>query len=106
MQKAAASALSILFALGCASSTIRSGEAPGRTAAGLQEKWHAGFLFGTVEGTSTYDLAEACPRGWAEIRFEPDPFTLLAGALTLYLYSPSRLTVVCARRPGDEALSF
>jgi hypothetical protein len=92
--------------LGCATSTLRSGEAPGRTAPGLNEKWHASFLLGTVRGIDGYDLREACPRGWAEIRVAPDPFTLLAGAVTLFVYSPSRVTVVCSRQPGDEALSF
>ena len=92
--------------LGCASTTLRSGEPPGKTAVGFDEKWHAGFLFGTVRGMEPYELSRVCPNGWAEIRVEPDPFTLLAGALTLFIYSPSRVTVVCARRPGDEALPF
>lgn len=99
----------VLLALplwGCATSTLRSGEPFGRTAAGMNEKWHAAFLFGTVRGIEPYDLARACPHGWAEIRIAPDPFTILAGAMTLFLYSPSRVTVVCARRPGDEELAF
>jgi hypothetical protein len=104
-----AQALSLLLSLsacGCASSTLRSGEPPGKTAAGLNEKWHAAFLFGTMRGLERYDLAQACPQGWAEIRIEPDPFTIAASAITLFIYSPSRVTVVCARRPGDEELSF
>jgi hypothetical protein len=106
MRAQALSLLVSLTACACATSTVRSGEPPGRTAAGLNEKWHAGFLFGTVRGIDRYDLSRACPNGWAEIRIEPDPFTLVAGAMTLFLYSPSRVTVVCARRPGDEELSF
>lgn len=95
-----------LVVCGCATTTLRSGEPPGRTAAGLDEKWHPAFLFGTVPSSRNYDLGRACPGGWAEIRVEPDPFTLLVGAATLFLYSPSRVTVVCAKRPGDEASSF
>lgn len=91
---------------GCATTTLRSGEPPGRTAAGFDQRWQAGFLFGTVRGTRRYELSQACPHGWAEIRVEPDPFTLLAGAMTLFIYSPSRVTVVCARQPGDEELAF
>jgi len=91
---------------GCATTTLRSGEPPGKTATGFEERWHPGFLFGTVRGYERYDLARACPHGWAEIRIEPDPFTLLAGAVTLFIYSPSRITVVCARQPGDDQLSF
>lgn len=106
MRYQAVSLLACLLLVGCATSTLRSGEPPGRTAPGLDEKWHASFLFGTVRGTQRYDLAEACPQGWAEIRVEPDPFTLLAGAATLFFYSPSRVTVVCARQPGDDELAF
>lgn len=90
----------------CATTTLRSGEAPGRTAAGYDERWHPGFLFGTVRGKERYDLARLCPHGWAEIRVAADPFTVLAGAVTLFVYSPSRITVVCARQAGDENLSF
>lgn len=95
-----------LLATGCATSTLRSGEPPGKTAAGFDERWHAGFLFGTVRGVARYDLSRACPRGWSEIRVEADPFTVLAGAMTLFVYSPSRVTVVCARQSGDEELAF
>jgi len=51
---------------GCATTTLRSGEPPGKTAAGFEERWHPGFLFGTVRGFGRYDLAQACPHGWAE----------------------------------------
>jgi hypothetical protein len=104
-----ARALSLLWCLaltGCATTTLRSGEPPGKTAAGFDERWHPGFLFGTVRGFSRYDLGHACPNGWAEIRVEPDPFTILAGAVTLFIYSPSRVTVVCAKQPGDANLPF
>ncbi|RYZ08941.1 MAG: hypothetical protein EOO73_06520 [Myxococcales bacterium] len=95
-----------LACAGCATTTLRSGEAPGRTAAGYDERWHPGFLFGTVRGKEPYDLSRLCPNGWAEIRVAADPFTVLAGAVTLFMYSPSRITVVCARQAGDETLAF
>lgn len=91
---------------GCATTVLRSGEPPGRTAPGFDERWHASFVFGMVRGGAGYDLSRACPGGWAEIRVEPDPFTLLAGAATLFLYSPSRVTVVCAKQPSDEGEPF
>ncbi|HYJ10353.1 MAG TPA: hypothetical protein VEX18_15120 [Polyangiaceae bacterium] len=106
MRPAALTAALAVATLSCATTTLRSGEPPGRTAAGLDERWHTGFLFGAIRGMDRYDLGRACPHGWAEIRVEPDPFTLLAGAVTLFIYSPSRVTVVCARRPGDEELAF
>ncbi len=97
----------LLLALsGCAPSLLRSGEPPGATARGFDEKWHTSFLWGTVRGVGGYDLARACPGGWAEIRVEKDPFTLLAGAATLFVYSPSRITIVCASLPHSEQLAF
>jgi len=100
-------ALAVSIALGgCATTTLRSGEPPGRTAAGYDERWHTGFLFGTLQSSEPYELTRLCPRGWAEIRVGADPFTILAGAATLFVYSPSRVTVVCARQPGDDQLSF
>lgn len=104
--RALALAFAALGSFGCATTTLRSGEPPGKTAAGLDEQWHPGFLFGTIRGIEPHDLTQACPKGWAEVRIEADPFTLLAGAVTLFIYSPSRVTVVCARRPGDEELAF
>ena len=91
---------------GCATTTLRSGKPPGHTAPGLNQAWHAAFVFGTIEGIRSYDLERLCPGGWAEVRVEPDPLTLLAGASTLFMYSPSRVTVVCALRPGDDPASF
>ena len=89
---------------GCATTTIRSGEPPGKTAIGFDEKWHPGFLFGTVRGVRRYDLSRACPRGWAEIRVEPDPFTILAGVVTLFIYAPSRVTILyCSRSPTPRS---
>jgi len=92
--------------LGCATTTLRSGEPPGATAAGFDHSWQSGFAFGLVRGIRAHDLGRACPEGWAEVRIEADPFTIVAGALTAFIYSPSRVTVVCAKRPGQEALSF
>lgn len=106
MRRATLTGLAACALLGCATTTLRSGEPPGKTANGFDERWHPGFLFGTVRGVGRYDLRRACPQGWAEIRVEPDPFTLLAGVVTLFFYSPSRVTVVCAKQPGDDELAF
>jgi len=95
-----------LSASACATTTIRSGEPPGKTAPGYDERWQPGFAFGTVRSARPHHLDQLCPRGWAEIRVEADPFTILAGAVTLFVYSPSRITVVCARQPGDDEVAF
>lgn len=85
-----------LFACGCASTTLRSGLPPGDSPPSHTEKWHAAFLFGLVEASGPYRLDRICPGGWSEVTLEPDPFTAIAGAITLFVYSPSRVTVVCA----------
>ena len=36
-----------------------------------------------------------------QLRLEPDAFTFLASLGTLFIYTPSRLTVVCAAEPGS-----
>jgi hypothetical protein len=87
-----------LFLSGCASSVVRSGLPPGRTATGFDERWHAAFFFGTISAGEGYDVARLCPEGWSEIRLSPDEFTFAAGLFTAFLYSPSRLTVICASR--------
>lgn len=89
--------LGAVFALGCASTTLRSGKPPGEAAPGYYERWHAAFLFGAVPFDSNYDLAHLCPNGWSEVRLTADPFTALSSLITAFLYSPSRLTIICAK---------
>jgi hypothetical protein len=86
---------------GCASTIVRSGHPPGDSPPDYSERWHSTFLFGTVEASGPYDLDRICPEGWSEVIVEPDPFTTLAGAATLFLYAPNRVTVVCAA-PGSK----
>ena len=88
--------LCALGLLGCASTTLRSGKPPGEVPARYDERWHPSFLFGLVPLHERYDLSQICRSGWAEVRVSADPFTALAGLLTLFVYSPSRLTIVCA----------
>jgi len=88
---------------GCTPATVRSGLPPADAATDHHEKWHAAFLFGALEASGPYALGRLCPEGWAEISVGPDPFTLLAGALTLFVYAPTRVTVVCAARPEKSA---
>lgn len=88
--------LAVLASAGCASTTLRSGKPPGDVAPNYDERWHPAFLFGLVPMHGRYDLSQICRRGWSEVRLQADPFTALAGLLTLFVYSPSRLTIVCA----------
>jgi hypothetical protein len=88
--------LCLLGSAGCSGTTLRSGKPPGAVAPNYDERWHPAFLFGLVAMRERYDLSRICSQGWAEVRVHPDPFTALAGLLTLFVYSPSRLTIVCA----------
>ena len=88
-----------LLACGCAHTTLQSGLPPGDSPRPFTNKWHAAFLFGLVEASGPYDLEQICPGGWSEVTVEPDAFTGLAGLITLFSYSPSRVTIVCAA-PG------
>jgi hypothetical protein len=92
--------LCALLCSGCASTTLRSGKPPGAVAPNYDDRWHPAFLFGLVAFRENYDLSRICRDGWAEVRVRPDPFTALAGLLTLFVYSPSRLTIVCAGPDG------
>lgn len=86
-----------LVSLGCAGTRLYSGLPPGDPPAGYEDRWHVSYLFGTVDGSGPYDLDKLCPNGWSEIDLAPDFFTTVAGAVTLFLYTPNRLTIVCAR---------
>jgi len=103
------SALLLLFAAlpGCVATRLYSGLPPGTPPKGHDHRWHVSYLFGTMQGTKPYDLARLCPQGWSELVVAPDVFTSLAGLVTLYLYTPTRVTIVCAERPskaGDHAV--
>lgn len=88
------------FALGCASTNVYSGKPPGAPATGYDARWHSALLLGAVSLSKPYDLATICREGWSEVRVEPDPFTLIATLGTLFIYTPSRVTVVCAAESG------
>jgi hypothetical protein len=98
-----AAALAFLtLVTGCTVTTVRSGLPPADPAPGFNDRWHVAFLFGTVEASGPYELGQICPRGWSEIRMSQDPFTFLAGAVTLFIYSPSRLDIICAAHTARE----
>ncbi len=103
MKARAATLCLALVTSGCAMTTVRSGRPPGNAAPGYDERWHPSFLFGAIPGGDPYDLSHICPGGWSQVTVGRDPFTLLSGLLTLFIYSPSRVTIVCAL-PGNSAL--
>ena len=90
-----AATLSVLLTLSCAATTVRSGLPPGSAASGYDDRWHPAFLFGVIPGNEPFDLSHICPAGWAQVTVSRDPFTLLSSLITLFIYSPSRVTIVC-----------
>jgi hypothetical protein len=95
-----AAALILALAMGgCAETRLYSGRPPGDTAAGFNARFHDAYLFGTVAGEEPYDLSRICPRGWSEVRIAPDFFSAVLSVTTLFVYTPNRLTIVCAGEP-------
>jgi len=86
-----------LFGSGCVETRMYSGLPPGDPPDGYENRWHHAYLFGLAEGSGPYDLKKLCPSSWSEITVTPDFFTTIAGLATLYLYTPNRVTIVCAR---------
>lgn len=88
-----------LCASGCFRTSVYSGVPPGATA--FDNRWHSGFIGGWVETSGPYDLSRACPHGWGEIFVKTGGARALVQALTLEIYSPQNVTVVCAA-PGTH----
>jgi hypothetical protein len=84
---------------GCTGTTLRTGAPPGKVAPGYDRRWHPAFLLGAIGARDNYPIERICPNGWSEIYVGPDEFTILASLLTLFVYSPSRVTIVCAAEP-------
>jgi hypothetical protein len=82
---------------GCAATHLYSGLPPGDPPRGYQERWHSSFFFGTADASGPYNLGRLCPSGWSEVHLASDFFTSAAEVATLFLYTPARLTIVCAR---------
>jgi hypothetical protein len=99
--RGAALALAFSALGGCAETHLYSGLPPGEAATGFDERWHSAYLFGTSDNGRVYALDALCPQGWSEVSVEQDSLTTLLGLATLFLYTPSRVTVVCARDAAD-----
>jgi hypothetical protein len=98
MRRLALTSLAVA-ALGCAETRLYSGHPPGDTAAGYDARFHDAYLFGTADGEEPYELSRICPKGWSEILIAPDFFTTVLSVTTLFLYTPNRVTIVCAGEP-------
>jgi len=96
VRRATLIALFCLVSAACAETRLYSGQPPGDIAPGFDAHWHSAYLLGMVEGGPPYELDRICPRGWAEVHVAPDFFTNVIALATLFVYTPNRVTVICA----------
>lgn len=85
-----------IVSVACAETRLYSGRPPGDIARGYDAHWHSAYFVGTVEGGPPYELDRICPQGWAEVHVAPDFFTSVISLATLFVYTPNRVTVICA----------
>jgi hypothetical protein len=91
-----AAALAALSCSSCAATIIRTGLPAGDIAKGYDARWHDSFLWGTLEPERPAALDSVCPRGWSEFRIEASFPAGLLQFVTLGIYTPANVTVVCA----------
>jgi hypothetical protein len=88
---------------GCFHQVFDTGLAPSSTV--VRKGWHPTFIFGLVAGQPV-DVRSECPSGVAIASTRMTFANGLVGGLTLGLYSPHEVKVVCAARtavlPGME----
>lgn len=96
--------LAALSAAGCFKSSVRSGLPPSDPPEEYDDLWHAGWLGGVIEASGPHDLASICPHGWAQIDTKTDASQGFVTLITLGIYAPQNVTVVCAARPSAKPL--
>ena len=85
---------------GCFEASLHSGRPPGDAPGAFDRRWHHGFLLGAAESSGPYDLGAICPQGWSEVHTESDALQVFLALFTLGIYTPQKITVVCAAAPG------
>jgi hypothetical protein len=96
---------SLLALPGCYTTTLHSGAEAAPPTVAYDEKWHSGLVWGIAELSGPYDLAKACPGGWAEIKTETSFLNGLVEAVTSGIYAPQTVTVRCATAPAAPAVA-
>jgi Bor protein len=85
----------------CAPTIVRTGLPPGKTPEQYDDRWHHGLFFGLADASAAYDVDKICPMGWSEFRVETTTGFGILQVLTAGIYTPSRVTIVCAATPQD-----
>jgi len=75
--------------------TLRSGKMPGNAAPGWDDRWHHAFLFGLLRQSDAISPNDVCPQGWAQLDSELDPLQTAIALVTLGIYTPSTISVIC-----------
>ena len=90
----AGAALALLFAAstGCYHSVVDTGLEPGPTL--YHEKWESAWIVGLVP--ARVDATGACGGPWARVETQKSFLNGLVSILTLGIYSPHEVQVVCA----------
>lgn len=89
-------ALLTLAASGCFREHAYSGLPPGDPAPRADERWHHSALWGLMNISGTYPIQELCPHGWAELHAQTNVAQSVLTLLTIGLYTPKSVTVICA----------
>lgn len=91
------------LATACYPTTIRSGQPA--LPSSERSYWHHAFVFGLVEASGPYRLNEICPGGWSEFYADMSSFQGILRVVTLGLYAPARVRIVCAAPPNVDVNS-
>lgn len=83
-----------LLAAGCVQATTVTD--PSRTPGERRSLWVHQFVLGLVRGQDV-DVRDHCPAGLARLEAHSDPLTLGLSALTLGIWVPRRVVLICAR---------
>ncbi len=95
----------LLVCSACYRTTVRSGLPPGAAADKHENRWHSGWLLGAVQSSGPHEISHLCPNGWAEIHTRGNFVTGLVTLMTVGIYAPHQITIVCAAAPGPPPVA-
>ena len=81
---------------GCYKTTIvNNGAAPGASPLEYTDKWNHNAVIGLANFSGPQDAAKGCPGGWSAVQTKQGFIAGLVGSVTLNLYAPQELTILC-----------
>lgn len=91
--------LLLLASAGCWHTVVDTGLPPGPV--GYEEGWATSWVFALVP--TRIDATGVCDGPWAQVETQQSFGNGLVSLLTLGIYTPHEVRVVCAAGPGEEA---